>query len=749
MKRGVPSAGNRQDKKSKISPRAIREKWFRETLGLGKINANNGTINCAHCTLRLDDYISVGSTNGEVTPVPVEDANLFTSPIIKKRTPRARTFNITASTTEDERIIKRCVLPYLVNNMSIVHEIVEKEDKSDVILDLTADEPEMKTPQSVRLIRVDTTQDNLNERLKNQARRAKDGTCHGIIFLTHNNGKIAHVIEYFVDSEENNNEVYLVDAQKNRITEEINLKAEGYLSDVFFIPTRPPEGFKIKKESNLRSENENTPDAFVAKVMLFAENENEEELEIYLAESDYDLNINSIFTSPGMNAVKQLANQNKIRACLWLVERGGSLMDCAEGAASGGHIALLHKCLKRMASTENKDIDDENADHIVKIAKVAAKEGRMSLAKTLVKKYITVIEVKQLKNYHYYYLINDIICEAALNGHTDLVDELIILMEINGLKVDYNSIINTAAIANNRVLLEDLTIKMKMKQLKIPYGRMASNAASVGHTELAEELKEKKLELMNKPRLEKKSTRLNKEIILLKEQNKEIEERLNSAEEQKREMEELFAKEKKNKIEISEQHHKALKHNGEITRKFHDISMQNWKMGKRTITTEEQIREMEERLITAEEQKREMEQRFIEKEKQLNSMKPLAENANMLKNENVRLLEEIRKLQEENTRFRNTFTTLGGQMLAMSNNAPTMVTTPPNREIPINNNPSLSVSQMQQVPTIATTPLTWRAPNNNPSLSVPEIPPAATQSQGNYFEYSLPNRGGRGHRGRF
>src|SRR4029078_9984313 len=144
--------------------RVQREAWFRNTLDVDNINANKGKINCAHCSLKVDDRIRDGKTNGESEPVPVENANLFTLPKkITKRNSRSGNFNIGASTTEDERILTRCVVPHLENKMSVVYKVGD-EDQNEIILDLTDDNlDKTAAPQSIRLMRVDPNHDILNE----------------------------------------------------------------------------------------------------------------------------------------------------------------------------------------------------------------------------------------------------------------------------------------------------------------------------------------------------------------------------------------------------------------------------------------------------------------------------------------------------------------------------------------------------------------------------------------------------------
>jgi len=175
--------------------REQRIQWFKETLGLEDINKNKGKINCAHCALRLDTYISQGGTNGSVRPVPKASAKLFTHPTFDGS-------KIKRSYTNDKRVLDRTNLNALTAESLVVYDITS--EKGEPILDLTFDDSQNTRKSSARLIRAERGVP-LTKQLKGCQRRAKDGTAYGFVWLTHkNNTQDGHVINYFVDSAENN-----------------------------------------------------------------------------------------------------------------------------------------------------------------------------------------------------------------------------------------------------------------------------------------------------------------------------------------------------------------------------------------------------------------------------------------------------------------------------------------------------------------------------------------------------------------
>jgi hypothetical protein len=81
-------------------------------------------------------------------------------------------------------------------------------------------------------------------------RRKKDGSAYGFIILTHkDNYQRGHIMNYFVD---NLNNVYFIDAQEQTLDKQIRPKLDlkGYRTEIFYLPSQPPEGYKIKNEKS-------------------------------------------------------------------------------------------------------------------------------------------------------------------------------------------------------------------------------------------------------------------------------------------------------------------------------------------------------------------------------------------------------------------------------------------------------------------------------------------------------------------
>lgn len=205
---------------------------------IANINANQGTINCGHCALRLDLHIREGR-NLALGPVTNADSQLLTYPQFKEQT-------LIRSYTKDNRLMERCAS----DKGSSIIEICNLEDENpQFVIDLTYTPP---AENSLKLYRA--TLENIYKQLRDLPRRNKDNTSYGFLMLTHaKNQKIGHIINFFVD---NDDEVYFLDAQRKMSVEQISkvLDLTGFRPEIFFIPSHPPEGYKptaVKKEKNV------------------------------------------------------------------------------------------------------------------------------------------------------------------------------------------------------------------------------------------------------------------------------------------------------------------------------------------------------------------------------------------------------------------------------------------------------------------------------------------------------------------
>jgi hypothetical protein len=193
------------------------------------INANNGSINCGHCALRFDSYVAVGKNLG-LEPVPVESAHLYTHPYFKDN-------KITQSITKDKRFIEKSGKP----NYRTICDLTDPTITFEI--DLTDD---ANANKELRFL--PTTPQSIINTLQCLPRRKKDESAYGFIVLTHkDNYQRGHIMNYFVDKLNN---VYFIDAQEQSLDKQITPKLDlkGYRAEIFYLPSKPPEGYKIKNE---------------------------------------------------------------------------------------------------------------------------------------------------------------------------------------------------------------------------------------------------------------------------------------------------------------------------------------------------------------------------------------------------------------------------------------------------------------------------------------------------------------------
>jgi hypothetical protein len=455
--------------------------WFEKALGLKKINVNRGTINCAHCALRFDTYLRQGSTNGKVNPVSKTCANLYTEIDFKGR-------EITRSFITDQRIIDRCQITELNDQTLVVYDITNEDGHP--IVDLTYLEQDAPKKVGIRLNRVKTKEESLKDRLQ-LLLRGNDGTAYGFIWLADKKKRRdGHVINYFVDSHENNNEVYFIDPQLGEVVDESYFRK--FHSDVFYLPSLPSGGFAIKKEYNqdclvpaekasIKTENTLnitelkpttmvalTPQEFIQKVIKATKTEDINKIE-------------------KLNFVDELIDEMQSANPLATIEYN----EIAANAAMGGYEALVNKLIEKM---QNSNLSVQ-VDYFL-IAIGAAFGGLKALVNALIEKMQSVNPQTPV-NY------NGIARCAAMGGQGALVDVLIDKMQraIPPISVDYRGIARVAenrghgALANTLIekMLESVIEIMQRANPLVPvnYNEMAARLAKNGDEVLVNALIQK------------------------------------------------------------------------------------------------------------------------------------------------------------------------------------------------------------------------------------------------------------------
>jgi len=446
--------------------RDARIEWFEKALALSQINTRNGRVNCGHCAVRLDDRIRNGAVEDNARPVPTQSAKLFTHPTFGKNDQEN---HIIRSFTHDERILDRCLLPK-TNNESVFLFDITDDSTNEPLIDLTYEEPG-KTKQTIqaRLMRVDTKNDNLNQRLTWLRRRVSDNTCFGFIFLAQQrNLKIGHILNFFVD---NDNEVYFIDAQSNTITDTLN--TQGYLSDVFFIQSAPKEPLKIKQEpspSNLiKAEPElvnhmaNEVDIFINDVIKLAKKNKLVELETLI---NAGLNLN-VLDSQGFNVAIHLGMKGDFDTFTTLQRYGVKDQDFYCGAILSKNREIINSTQQRWSNI--------NFDYL-QLACFAARTGDEKLTESLLSK---VVGSEQYYNINY----NLIAAYVAQGGHEPFLKRA---MSKAGPYLDRNLLATFAAEGGHDALIEVGTSYLSQKD-RDDY-KIAGGSAKGGHQALTEKL---------------------------------------------------------------------------------------------------------------------------------------------------------------------------------------------------------------------------------------------------------------------
>lgn len=340
----------------------------------------SGTDNCVYCALRVDEYIARGK-NLRLGAVSTEDAGLVFRTFIDEK--------IRSAFTRDQRIIARTRAPS--KNYCVTID-VDKQPGTTGVLTIGSQ------PQN----RVDffpESKENLIQALQALPRRKKDGTAYGFILLMHKETKdLSHMLNYFVNCA---NQVFFIDVQESTLAKKITteLDLSDFPSYIFYRPSIPPEGIKIKKESDIIMKNE--VDIFIDKMAEAAIAKNDEQLKSLLQNGP---SVN-VYGSDELNVVMRLLKAGQREAADFLLGYGAKLEDFACYAAfmrdrelgnfyvqemkkqglkpnfnrlaayvakGGGDIILIEHFLRK--------IPDESKRNYSRVATYAAKAGHKELA---------------------------------------------------------------------------------------------------------------------------------------------------------------------------------------------------------------------------------------------------------------------------------------------------------------------------------------------------------------------------------
>ncbi len=189
------------------------------------VNANHGTVNCAHVALKVDELLSNGRQE-DLSPVPITDAQLYTKLFKIKKGP------ILYSFTSDLRIIERH------KGISINYYITED---SRMILEIDFEALKEKEIQLKR-----ANHATIIDQIRRLPRRQRDGSAQGFIFYTHeqftegSTVQRGHMANFLVDRFD---EVYFLDAQKEDPALWVlpTPPQYGYRPELFYINSLPTE----------------------------------------------------------------------------------------------------------------------------------------------------------------------------------------------------------------------------------------------------------------------------------------------------------------------------------------------------------------------------------------------------------------------------------------------------------------------------------------------------------------------------
>lgn len=400
-----------------IGPSKPETLAFLRALAKG-INAKRGTINCAHCALRFDEHMAAGE-NLALGAVPKENANFDFYPFIKKG-------KITKTFTQDQRMLDRTTSR--PKDYRIIIDI-DNQSGETLEIDLTTG----SQPQD-RVYFFSASEENIIQALQALPRREKDGTAYGFITLTHHDKNNGHILNYFVD---NDNQVYFIDAQHSTISRTLDLT--GYLPEIFYRPSIPTDGIKLKKEANIIIKQEH--DIPAANEVVKLEN--------FICHAAYSNN--------------QELTDSSIEK---MIERGLSpnFNRIAAFAARGGHYGLAEYILNKIA-------DDSKRDYNL-VAAAAARNERQAA-----EYFLSKIADDSKRDY------NLVATGAIRNGRQAAEYFLNKIADEN--KRDYKRVLYAAVEIGDEKLVEHFLSKT-VDESKRDYNKVAALLAQWGHQTSAE-----------------------------------------------------------------------------------------------------------------------------------------------------------------------------------------------------------------------------------------------------------------------
>ena len=202
------------------------------------INKRNGSVNCGHVALRLDDNLREGRVTSD-KPVTTQNARIETLDHLNENGETYR------SEVSDKRFVER-----ILKGRVVAEERYDLTEDNKTLIELDFDLDDIGTCEHVKIKLLKTDLQSINEQLQAMPRRKKDGSSYGFIVATHqNNKKSGHISNFFVD---NQNHVYFLDAQPKEESEWVRtaFNIKGFENELFFINSKPPEGFLVKQENS-------------------------------------------------------------------------------------------------------------------------------------------------------------------------------------------------------------------------------------------------------------------------------------------------------------------------------------------------------------------------------------------------------------------------------------------------------------------------------------------------------------------
>lgn len=477
-----------------------KEEWQGYFAAITKnINSKRGTENCVYCAFRVNEYLSNGFKRDQ-PPVVTRWAKLYTHPTFSVKKLQDTIANkqeeeLIRSFCYDKRLLKKCVE---YSRDDIIEDI---SDDDKVIIEIRESDHN-KPEKYIKFLKAN--REDLFEKLKHSPRRAKDGSAYGFVILTWpNDNTMAHIINYFVTP---NNELFFLDGQPKRLEKRVTTDIkfmEDYRSEIFYIPAKPPEGFKIKSEPSSNNKSEDPvlikqepleehpmPMKFSKELceMLTATLKDEKSLADLLQnrlDDQFDFNIAAICAASGGHKTLTLAllndernktrEYNRVAVSAAKVGRIDLALEIFKDAGNENKnyneaavFAVQHDCkdlaLRLLTDASNTPPDYNGA------ALVAALKGQMDVA-------LEIFDDKGNANKDY----NQIAAKAAQAGSKDFALKL--LVHPRNITRDFNRVVIFAFLGSHSDLAWE--IFNDSRNCRRHYNLLAATAVEIGCTDFA------------------------------------------------------------------------------------------------------------------------------------------------------------------------------------------------------------------------------------------------------------------------